>query len=167
MKKILTNMTLLFAVMMCFTSCKKEEEIDLSEIATNLAGDWQGTIQEYKRYGDVGNDYRVNDDEKWVVLRFNKTHETGGNGYQVEFKNSYMADIPGNDAKNEFTWLVTKGQIKITYKTWDAVYFNFDSNNQPTPNRFWGECYVTSQKYMYRFNYTKTTFNDWGKYFNI
>ena len=167
MKKILTYMTVFAAVLMCFTSCEKNKDPEPTEIAANLAGDWQGYIQEYKRYGDTGNDYRVNDDQKWVVMRFNKTHETGGNGYQVEFKNDHMSQLAGNDAKNEFTWLVTSSRIEITYNTWDRVYFQFDKNNFPTSSSFKGDWFIFSQKYKFQFDYTKREFKDWGKYFNI
>jgi hypothetical protein len=167
MKKILTYMTVFAAVVMCLTGCKKDKDPEPSEIATNLVGDWQGWIQEYKRYGDAGNDYRVNDDRKWVVMRFNKTHETGGKGYQVEFKNSYMYETAGDDCKNEFTWLVTSSGIEITYKTWDAVFFQFDKESFPTSSSFKGDLYVFSQKYKYQFDYTKRTFNEWRNYFNF
>lgn len=169
MKKIFTYLTVCAAVMMVFTGCKKEEEFEPAEVATNLVGDWQGHIQEFKRYGDTGNTYNPNRGRKWVVMRFNKTTDTEGTGYQLEFNNEFMNNTPGADDMSRFNWKVREGRIEITYLTsgWDEVYMTYDKKSRDNINGsvFKGEFMTYSGQYKFVFDYSKKTFTGWDTYF--
>jgi len=170
MKKILTYVTVFAVVLMCLTACEKEKEFEPAEVANNLIGDWQGHIQEYKRMGDTGTNYYPNDDRKYVVMQFNKTTETEGTGYQLEFKNESKFKNGTESDKSKFDWKVREGRIEITYHQdgWSEVYMTYDkkSRDNISGSVFKGEFITYKGNYKYVIDLNKKYFAEWNKYFN-
>ncbi len=165
MKRLFTYVTLFAAIILCMSSCKKDEEKERNEVANNLVGDWQGYIQEWKSYDSNKTSYIPNHERRWVCMRFNRSSDSSsGTGYQIEFKNEFMNNTPDADDMNEFNWRVNGDHLEITYKTWDAIYLEFKKSTI-NGSDFKGSFFTFSKVYKYEFDYKRKAFDDWDKYF--
>lgn len=171
MKKTFLFLTLIAAIAMVVTGCKKDDDkITKEEFADKLIGKgatsftWEGNETAKSRSWGNWSD----DGTKYAVMRFDRSSATAleGTGKLLYFKNSYKEELRDNDAKSEFTWRLTGDDLVISYRHagWEAVHAEYNTQELIIDsNGFRGTWFESSDK-KFDFIYIKSNFNDWAKY---
>jgi hypothetical protein len=172
MKKLFTCIAILAAMAMITVSCSKDEDKDSADNRLSFANQltqnstsaaWEGYDKCQRK--ELGN--WVDERQSYVVIRFdrNSTSDYQGTGVVLTFENNYKEAFK---EMSDFTWYFDDDQLKITYRRsgWQPVYAEYRSNelviNGSSFSGFWFE----KTDLRYKFNYTKSTFNDWNNYKN-
>ncbi|MBO7046597.1 MAG: hypothetical protein J6W38_09670 [Prevotella sp.] len=172
MKKLLSFMTIVAAIAMIMTGCKKDEETDsesnrlvftntMLQNKTSFA--WEGLETAQRKEMGSWNDEKT----RYVVIRFDRstTESTSGTGRLVAFRNSYKEDFVES---SDFRWYFNNDMLYIEWKQsgWQTAHAEYRTSELVVnANSFIGYCFEKTD-FRWQFNYTKSSFSDWDKYAN-
>ena len=163
MKKVFTIMTLFAALAIVTISCKDDK--DPEEVSKNITGtDWAGYLTEEKKNGSS---WEYNKQRNYAVIHFNGTSTgtavpTSGTGYQVEFKNEFMAEKTGY---SNFSWRLEGGELKMAYQAddWNDTYIDYNDATV-TSTVFNGYMYDYTGNHRFRMELKANGSFDWSKW---
>lgn len=167
MKKILSLMAIMMAVVLTLGSCEKDDDKDSETNRLNftnkmlqkqLSFAWEGReVAKLKNQGVQK--------ERYAVLRFDRPtlESTMGTGRLVAFTNSYKNQFVESSG---FRWYFNDDCLYLEWEKpgWQTAHAEYRTRELVIDDKGFHGTWFESTSYSWEFNYIASSFSDWNKY---